>query len=175
MVGALIMQWYTLPRRLKILGPDGLTDEDYDHDPQNMVPSHLPWEDTKEPSIYTLFQRGVAHLDNFMFYITPGSLHEITQSTKQLMLLQLSKLGMPIDPWTILEAFSVPNVGPPPEGTTSVIERWADWNYLKAGIAAKVAGAMPQTQQGRGRPNSNHAPAHIEQKDGGTRSTVSTS
>lgn len=177
MVGALIMQWYTLPRRLKILGPDGITEQDYDFDPQNMIPSHFPWESPTAPSAYSLFQRGLSHLDNFIFHITPGSLHEITQTSKQLMLLQLFKLGLPIDPWTILEAFSVPNIGPPPEGTTNVIERWADWNYLKAGIAAKVAGAMPQRpeQKGPGRPATNHAPAHIESKDGGTRSTVSTS
>ncbi|MGH9438189.1 MAG: hypothetical protein ACRD22_09905, partial [Terriglobia bacterium] len=150
-------------------------EEEFDFSPAGMVPSHMAWEDTRQPSQYSIFERGVAHLNNFMFYITPGSLHEITQTSRQLLLLQLYKLGLPIDPWTLMEAFAIPNVGPPPLGTKSVIERWVDWNYLKAGIAARIESGMPQQQEGRGRKPTNQKAPHVETKDNGTRSTIATS
>src|SRR5262249_13071844 len=40
----LAMQFYSVKRRIQILGKSGMTEEDYDFDPGNMIPSHLPDE-----------------------------------------------------------------------------------------------------------------------------------
>ena len=92
------------------------------------------------------------------------------------MLLQLQKTGFPMDPWTLAEAFDVPNFGSPPVGARTVMERWLAWMRMQAEI--KQALAPPQAPgqgKGGGRPNSNSKSPHIQNKDGGTRSTISTS
>lgn len=54
-----IFQFYTASKRFRVLGGDGLTWEDFDYDPGNMVPAGVPPED---------------HIKNFSIEIAPGSL-----------------------------------------------------------------------------------------------------
>jgi hypothetical protein len=207
-------QFYTVARKLQLLGPDGLTEEDFDFDPDTMIPSHLPWEPQSAPlSQYNRDQRAQWHQSNFVFHVTPNSLHQITQMTRKLLFLQLQRAGVPIDPWTLAEVFDVPNFGKPPDGANTVIERWEAWQRIVAQI--QMAIQMQQAQQlmmsnpalaaqmmmgggmgggagvtdpmaaagqagnggnaGPGRKPSGQQPPHVEQKDGGTRSTISES
>lgn len=218
MIKCLFFEFYQAPRRLQILGPDGLTPEDTTfYEPGNMIPSHLPHEDTSKPSNYTQVERARRFMNSFFFKITPNSLHQITQMSRKLLYIQLQKAGIPIDPWTMASINDIPNFGPPPAGTTTVFERWVAFEKLKgdltahiqakameiqaqsqmkiqlgqAALVAAAQGGAPQPgpgqypgpagppgpspalgQQGPGRPPEFQGSPVIEQKDGGTRSTI---
>lgn len=189
---ALAFQFYDLSRRVQILGQDGVTEEDYDYDPGNMVPSHTPDEVQKikqeqelakknsvaysiPPSRLSQVERARMHLNSFVFHVTPNSLHQITQLTKKLLYLQLWKGQFPIDPWSVAEAMDLENYG----NATAVHEilgvpisqipddkfgRWIMWKEL----LAKLAPQQPQ----KGRPSSGQTPPTMQGKDSGSRTTV---
>ena len=69
-----IFQFYTLDQRLRILGEDGQTYEDYDYMAQSMVPAAGPRED---------------HWKNFAIDIAPGSMHGAPEYQKKVIALRL--------------------------------------------------------------------------------------
>jgi hypothetical protein len=72
-----IFQFYTLDQRLRMLGPDGQTWQDYDYVAANMVPAHSPKED---------------HWRAFAFLIAPGTLHGAQKYQKSVIALNLRKV-----------------------------------------------------------------------------------
>jgi hypothetical protein len=166
---ALFFQFIAItPRTVQVLGPDGVTEASFDYEPGNMLPSHLPGEDQNVASPTPILDRAKWHMQNFIFHVTPGTLHNITQMAKKMMNLQLfraSGLPFPMDPWTLAESMDM-NIGPTPQGATNQFERWVHWMKL-------VQQLMPQKQGQKGRPPSGNAPPHQVQKGGvGGRSTV---
>jgi hypothetical protein len=179
----LAMQFYDTKRRVQMQGKDGITEEDYDYDPGNMIPSHLPDEmarikagtlDKNTPSRAGIVQRAQMHLDSCYFHVTPNSLHQITQLTRKLLLLQLFKAGFPIDPWTIADSFDLDNFGTPDKVAkllgadktpTDMMGRWIMFKELMV----KLGGADGKQ---KGRPPSGQQSPAIQSKDGGARSTV---
>ena len=213
MVKCLFFEFYTAARRMQILGKNGITEEDYDYSPGSLIPSHLPTEDKSLPPASSMGERARKYMNSFFFKITPNSLHQITQLSRKLLYIQLLKAGIPIDPWTMAEVNDIPNFGPPPEGTTTVFQRWVAFERLKgdlqAHIQAKAMEIMAAAQmksallgqalggqggggqpgvEGSNLPQPSHSPAlgdnppgrparvgenpQIQQKDGGTRSTI---
>ena len=180
----LAMQFYDTKRRVQVLGKDGVTEEDFDYDPGNMIPSHLPDEivrmkNNELPKEFvsraSIIERAKTHINSCVFHVTPNSLHQVTQLTRKLLQLQLFKAGFPIDPWTMAEGMDIDNFGTPgkvaqllgAEKTPSdVMGKWIMFMELKA----KLGEAMGGGQKGR-KPSGQSAPA-IQSKDGGTRSTV---
>ncbi len=176
MVKGLFFQFYDARRRIQVMGQDGVTEEDFDYEPGNLVPSHMPGEPTETPSPTSRMERARWHQNNVFLEVTPNSLHQITQTSRKLMLIQAEKSGMPLDPWTKAEAFDIPNFGSPPTGARTVMERWLAWMRLQSELKQALAPPQPPGQgKGGGRPNSNGKAAHVQNKDGGTRSTISTS
>lgn len=190
MVKSLFFEFYTLPRKVQILGENGIVDQDYDFDPGNMIPAK-----SAEEAATDYLRRARRHCNNFVFHVTPNSLHQITQMSRQLMLLQLQKTGFPIDPWTLAESFDLPNFGPAPEGTKNMIERWVAWTKIKGEMMTEMQTEAQQAMQGAqmqsqmqnaaaqvvgasnppGRPASGMESPQIQTKDQGTRSTVAQS
>ncbi len=197
MVKYIFFQFYNTNRKVQIMGQDGILPEDYDYQPGNMIPSHMPWEDPSKPSALTMVERARRHADQFVFSITPYSLHQITQTTRKLLLLQLQRSGFPIDPWTVAESMDIPNFGNPPKGTATVIERWVAWMHMQRELQVELAGGTAEAaaagtvagggnppaagaggigpKHPQGRPPSAAKPPHIVSKDQGTRSTIAES
>jgi hypothetical protein len=192
----LAMQHYTTARRVQILGKDHAPAEEFDYQPTNMIPSHMPDERPDEgPSKKSLIERARAHIHSFYLYIQPNSLHEINQMSRKLMVIQLWRSGFPIDPWSVAEANEIENYGPPPEGTRTKFERWLAWQRMKTeqaieaaqtlqaaqgGAAPPAAGAVGNAsgepgQAGPGRPPSGQEAPKLTTKDGGTRPTITES
>ena len=73
-----IFQFLTLDDRLRLLGPDGKTWEDYDYQASSMVPAHAPKEDW-----WRLFPVNVAQ----------GSMHGSSQTKKQIIAMNLAKVN----------------------------------------------------------------------------------
>lgn len=191
---ALMFEFYTAKRRFHLLGPDGLSEEDYDFDPDTLVPAGRG---------ETRFERARIHMENFKFDVIPNTIYSMTQSSRKLLLLQLARMGQPVSPYTVMEQFDIPNVGRPPkmaDGTEPVteIDKWKAWQEEQTNVLLQqqmkmqqaqmamdpmgaLAGAIQGlagsggSQQGPGRPPTAQTPPKIEQKDGGTRTTISES
>jgi hypothetical protein len=131
----LALQWYGKARRVQIVGRDGVKDEEFEFDPQKMVPLLMPWEsedeDGKKRSKATLAERARFYLNSFYMHVEPNSLHEINNMSRKLMALQLWRSGFPIDPWTVAEALDYKDFGSPPAGTNTIMERWQAWQDMK--------------------------------------------
>lgn len=188
----LAFQFYDFRTRVQVLGKDGVSEEDLDYDPANMIPSHLPDEMEKikehqglaktsgEPysppaSRASIVERAKAHMQSFRFHVTPNSLHQITQLTKKMMMANLWKIGFPVDPWTVAESMDLDNFGSPSalkqilglsddKIPDDVFGRWLMWMELKMKLS-------PQPQQA-GRKGSGQTPPTMQHKDGGTRQTM---
>lgn len=130
-------QFATAKRRMQMLGPEGVTDEDFDFEPGSLVPvtqtkgsdgNYQTLEMTQGPNGTWLYEPGVQgrmpslaiqsferarwHKNNFTFSVTPYSLHELNSTTRKLFMLQLLKSGFPLSWWTQAELFDVKNFGP---------------------------------------------------------------
>jgi hypothetical protein len=146
-----IFQFYSQKRRVQLVGDNGLTFEDFDFDPGNMVPMPNP-EDTRPYN-----ERAIEHVNSFPFYIAQNSLLSIAQTSQKMMHLQLRRMGE-IDHTTLLEVLEVPNI-------QQINER------LGSELDQKIA-AMSQAQVGRP-PSAQQAP-HMQMKGDG-RSVISES
>jgi hypothetical protein len=100
------------------------------------------------------------------------------------------KSGFPISWWTFAEIAQIPNFGPAPmdkEGkpVQNEMEKWIAQKHIERELAEELGAATegrqvpsaagPPTPPGPpGRPPANTGEARIQQKDGGTRSTITT-
>jgi hypothetical protein len=84
-------QFYTMKRRIHMLGSEGLTFEDFDLDPETMIPAEV------NPEVY---------FRNFGFYVAPGSLLDSNRTQKALLMLQLRRMG-DMDLKNLLEALDL--------------------------------------------------------------------
>ena len=133
-------QFATAKRRMQLLGPEGVTEEDFDYEPGTLIPleqdpnavngkpSYVPmahgpngswsYEPGSDSSVrmpnlsVAQFERARWHKNNFTFSVTPYSLHELNSTTRKLFMLQLMKAGFPLSWWTQAEMFDVKNFGP---------------------------------------------------------------
>lgn len=189
-------QFYTAPRRMQLLGPDGLAEEDFDYDPGMLIPSSDDVIKMKQTGVtgegVPYFERARWHKDHFMFSVMPYSLHELNSMTRRLFILQLSKTGFPMDWWTMADMFDVKNFGDLPtyedpntgerRTAQTVMERWTCQMEIMAQVQRAMGGGEgggqggPPTpgQKGPGRPGTGAQPPTLEQKsgEGGTRSTI---
>lgn len=188
----LIPQYMNTKRLMEYVGADGVSQEIFDYDPVTLIPSHLPGEPTTDaqehpvPSMHSPQKRARWFAENIRFFLMPHSVHEITQMTYRMMLIQMRRSNMPIDSRTIAEACAVGNFGEKPEGST-VYERF--WNEKEDEVMhqirlAKVAqaegvdlsamgGGKGGSEKGKGgRPPSGQTAPRLDTKDQGTRPIV---
>lgn len=143
-------------------------------------------------------------LDEYRYAVTESGINEIHRMTTKLFYIQLMKEGFPISWWTFAKIAQIPNFGPPPAGTNTEMERWIAQRHMvieldvelqqqaaaamgpPAGAEGEIApGGTPGNAPppggdtgaggGPGRPNSYKKAPKLQSKDGGTRSTISTS
>jgi hypothetical protein len=141
MVMAMFFQFYNLPRRVQILGEDGISMDDFDFDPGTLVPAVAEGEDEYDPNLDSRLHRADRakwHMKNFTFQITPNSLLSISQISRKLTYLQLWRGGL-MDPWSLFEALEIPNGGMPPKGASTITERLQAANEM--GLTGTVSPA----------------------------------
>ena len=98
-----IFQFYTQRRRITLLGENGLTFEDFDFDPGNLIPAMNP-DDNRQR-----IDRCISHINTFPFYVTPNSLLSIAQMSQKMIYMQLRRMG-DMDHTSLLEVMEVPNI-----------------------------------------------------------------
>lgn len=140
----LTLQFETAQRIMQWVGPDGMTKQTFDYDPNSLIPSHMPDEylisrrvstegkdegvEFKSPergSAFTKLQRAKFFAQNLRYFILPHSAHEIAQMSHKLGLIQLRKAGVQIDSQTIAEAWNV-DLGANFKGTTPYQRFWEE-------------------------------------------------
>lgn len=133
-----VMQFYTLPRRYQMLGKDGVTMEDFDFDPNTMVPAP---EDPTKDSLENRAKRAIEHKRNFVFSVERNTFLEVSMVTRQLQILQLFRSNA-ISVWDLWDAFSLTGVGPEPAPTLEGRLEWAHKKGLQPGLTEDVAAAQ---------------------------------
>jgi len=130
-----VFQYYDLSRRVQVLGPDGVSLEDFDYDPLNLVPATKEGMPDYKPEYdadkTTRLERAQLHHRNFTFNVAPNSFLNVSHMGHKMMVLQGTRMNL-VDPWTFWEALDFSNVGPPPAQT--IPERL---------VAARKMGLMP--------------------------------
>lgn len=139
----LLMQFCTAPKRYHLIGKKGLTKEDFDYDPGNMIPSGNSIFPT------TLNERARQYGRRFTYRIMAGSAYQLTDVQRQMMILQLWRdpKNFPISPWTVAEAFGI-KIGTPPEDLRTELELWEWWQRKQAevGIDLQAQGQITMAQ-----------------------------
>ncbi len=187
----LVLQYLDTARLMQYVGEDGITQEIFDYDPSSLVPAHMPGErvhdENERPvsSIYPRNRRARWFADNLKFFLLPHSVHEITQMTHRLLLLQLRKAGLPIDSQTIFEACDLGNVQEmkrryfeeQEETVRKALELQAAAREMgqELNLGDMIGQGGGKGAHAGGRPPSGGASPQIAQKDGGSRSTVTES
>lgn len=146
----LVFQYYDTPRIMQIVGPDGVTPQNFDYDPGNLIPSHMPGENKSSPSVFSKMQRAQYQAEHLPFMIVPNTLHRLNQASQKLMVLQLWRGGFPLSPWTIGSIMGLPNIGKKPEGANTELELYAAWKAMEADFgAAEQAKLQAAAQSGQ--------------------------
>jgi hypothetical protein len=131
-------QWYTAPRRIELLGKDGLTREDFDYDPNSMVPAG---EGDRA-------SRAMRHQKLFSFQVAPNSWLNVSHTTQKMLMLQLLR-GNLMDPWTIWDQFDVPDAGTKPAETVPERIKIAKELGLMEGPTPELVQAQLKLQMGQ--------------------------
>lgn len=179
------LQFFDTARTMKYVGPDGVTPETFDFDPNSLVPSHMPGEDPGNSSQFSRMERAKNFARGLTLTPTPGYLHGIPQTAQKLLLLQGWRAGFPIDPARVAKVYGIEN------WETSDFPKWKEFKQAELEFAAKLkeegASLMPGGQQpaagggGKqakgGRPPSGTKPPAARTKGSaeGPRSTISES
>lgn len=142
-------QFYTMPRRLTILGASGVTKEDFDLDRGTMVPDFVDEEDYNDDGSIRKeslmrgplprYDRSKNFLNQFSFHIAPGSLLAASEIQRKLLYLQLSRAGL-IDHWTLLDVLGIPNVGTAPAGADTITDRLLQEQQMGLGMNISPTG-----------------------------------
>jgi hypothetical protein len=160
MMKANFFQFYTVGRRIEILGIDGMDFEDFDFDPGTLVPAFSPSmfkqafnEDEGQSEMGRFFndsgegidneryqpksraERAQAHIRSFTYFITPNSLLSLAKTQDKLLFIQLFRMGV-IDAITLLEKLDVPNIGELPGAPKTILER------MQAAAQQGIVGAV---------------------------------
>lgn len=112
-----IFQYYDAARRMEILGDAGMTLQDVDYDPGNMIAAMKPGDPGYIPRLdvnQDLRTRAQFMLKLFNFYVTPNSLLALNAKYEQMKYLQLTRMSM-CDMWTLGKKLEIPEMGDPPE------------------------------------------------------------
>jgi hypothetical protein len=136
MLKFMIPQWFDTKRIIEYIGPDNVTPDVFDLDPNSMIPSHMPDEYKNAklpfegegdnmrviPSYYPMLERARRFAKNLRLISVPSTLLKITQQQEQLKLMTLKRQNAPIGWCDILPKLGVDNYGSV-KGDT-VRERW---------------------------------------------------
>lgn len=170
---SMFAQFYTIARRYRILGPTGAQPEDFDFDPNNLVPDFVDADDfdgegnltqaARDRGPLPIFDRFKEVQRQLVFNIAPGSLLNASATTRKLLYLKGFEMGL-ISIWTLAKILDIPGFGEPPAGAVTEIEKLA---------AQRMMGIGPMPQQGR--PDSFQNMPESANNGGGQGSTVRTS
>lgn len=162
-----IAEFDTLPKRVAKFGPNSITKEDFDYDPNSFIPDDIPdgtpgdigstadalGVDGPRPK----YQRAKQMLTSFAFNFKPGSLLNSAAQQDRMEDLMLSKMGY-LSVFTLMENLGKMNFAPPGlKVPNSELERLQLQQQLGIGMIADA----------QGRKATNSAPPSLSTGSGG--------
>lgn len=148
-----IFQFETSTRRRNILGDAAVALEDFDYDPNTLVPAMDALTPVVDPTTGIPIAQPtpgyVPELDRsksrterakyfarlFIFTVAPNSILAMATQERKMMNFQLARMGY-LDFWTLHESLETPNIGNPPPIPLPPLELPTDPNELLQGVAA---------------------------------------
>jgi len=109
-------QYESNAKRVMVLGDAGGLLDNFDFNPEVLVPALSPGDPGYAPQFdaqLTRDQRAQAMHKTIVFTLAPNSILSINASEQKMMRLQLSRMGM-YDFWSLMESLEIPNIGAPP-------------------------------------------------------------
>ena len=205
MIKVNIFQYEDTAKRVTILGDAGQALSDFDFDPNSLIPAMEPGQPGYTPLLdasLPIAQRAQSAHKMFVFTVAPNSILAMNAQEQKMLRLQLARMGY-FDFWSLMESLEVPNIGQPPAiplppltppDPTAVIAslQQRDGHYslnpqngqvmelrvpltvTERLIAQQLLG-IGMTANPAGRKASGQESPKIEQKDGGSRQTVTES
>jgi hypothetical protein len=104
-----IAQYFPVDMIIDMIGPEGVGVETFDNDPNSLVPSHLPGEDTGNASAHTRQQRAEWFCERLKVINTPAQLLNITHLQERMTNMLLLQQKVPVDLETTMEKIGVPD------------------------------------------------------------------
>ncbi len=144
-----ILQFFTTNRVMTYVGPDGVTPETFDFDPDHVVPSHMPGEDQESATKFSRMERAKSFARNLRLTPIPGYLHGAPQTAQKLLLLQGWRAGFPIDPARVAKVYGIEN------WEVSDLPKFLSWKQQEIEFASKLKqelGSLPGMSQPGGTP-----------------------
>lgn len=113
----LVVQYYSVDRRVMILGESGRVLQDLDWDPGTMIPALRAGDqgyiEEFDLSKHSREERARFYLSQFAFHVSPRSILAMEAQERRMTAIQLSRQGY-LDYWTLMEMLGIPNAGQPP-------------------------------------------------------------
>lgn len=110
-------QYMSKEKRLALLGERATSLEDFDYDPNTLIPAKRPGEAgyvvELDADIHSRDERAQYFHKQFVFTIAPSSLLAFNAKEEEMMDLQLARLGY-LDFWSLMTRLKRFNVGEPP-------------------------------------------------------------
>lgn len=148
-------QYYTMQIRTTIAGSGAVTQEDFDYDPESLIPAYVHTKDmdpTGSPLAEALargplprWERAKEFLRRFTFKIAPGSFLNAAQIEDKMMAFQLFRAGV-LDVFTLWEKMGIPNIGVLPDNVKTIPERLAYQQQVGIIPTVSAAGAKASGQ-----------------------------
>lgn len=144
MLKFMVGQYYTTNQLLSFIGPDAVSVQTYDFDPNSIIPSHLPHESQLQKegkdSSYSKIERAKWFATNLQVISVPSQLLNVTQMQDQLKWLNFLQRGFPISFSTAFKKLGVENWGDSPGATEFDKWEWEQFRIIEMKAkAAKVA------------------------------------
>jgi hypothetical protein len=151
-------QFLSQSKRVSILGTGGQTLDEFDFDPDMLVPALVPGQPGYTPELDATLtsrdQRAQYFHKQFVFIVAPNSVLAMDATERKMMRVQLARMGY-YDFWSLHETLETPNVGappaiplpplsPPPAAVLPMMLQSA--MALPNGLGMMAAGAMPLPQ-----------------------------
>lgn len=161
-----IAEFDTLPERVARLGPDAITTEDFDYDPNTFIPDDTPdgapgdiasTQDALAQGPRPRYDRARLMLKAFTYNYKPSSLLNSAAQQERMEYLLLSKMGY-MDFFSLMEAMGIMNVAPAGlKIPATIVERLQVQQTLGIGMIANA----------QGRKATNEAPPQASDSGGG--------
>lgn len=145
-----VFQYYDKARRMQILGDAGLTLQDFDYDPGNLIPAMRPNDKGYLQELdanQDQRDRAQFFLKLFTFYVTPNSLLALNAQAEKLKYTMMMRAGI-CDVWTYWEKMEIPNAGEPPAMLLPMLTPPTQEELMQIG-AGMVPGASLDPESGQ--------------------------
>lgn len=104
-----IAQYYTVQDIVDMIGPEGVGVETFDNDPNSLIPSHVPGEDTSSRSNHSQLERARYFCEKLKVINTPSQLLNVTHVQERMMQMMLLQQKIPVDMEGTMEKIGVPD------------------------------------------------------------------